>query len=184
MKSPKRVLVVALSSVALLAAIPAAGQAATRQHVREYERAYHAVAQKFGHRTPGRDIVRWGSRSHGRATDRQVTASLAVLHRMLAPPPLAPAPVAITTSTSVASSGYSSAPAVSSGGGGYGDVPGVPSGFASCVAMRESTNGAGSSNIYGIQGGGGGGSLAEQKQAFAQMYAARGTQPWAPYDGC
>jgi hypothetical protein len=50
--------------------------------------------------------------------------------------------------------------------------------------MRESTNGAGSSNIYGIQGGGGTGSIAEQKQAFAQMYAARGTEPWAPYDGC
>jgi hypothetical protein len=74
--------------------------------------------------------------------------------------------------------------AVVSSGGGYADVPGVPSSFAACVAMRESTNGAGSSNIYGIQGPGGQGSLAAQKQAFAQMYAARGTQPWAPYDGC
>ena len=75
-----------------------------------------------------------------------------------------------------------SAPAAS--GGGLSDVPGVPPSFASCVAMRESTNGAGSSNIYGIQGPGGQGSLAEQKQAFAQMYAQRGTEPWAPYDGC
>jgi hypothetical protein len=50
--------------------------------------------------------------------------------------------------------------------------------------MRESTNGAGSSNIYGILGSGGQGSIAEQKQAFAQMYAARGTEPWSPYDGC
>lgn len=50
--------------------------------------------------------------------------------------------------------------------------------------MRESTNGAGSSNIYGIEGSGGQGSIAEQKQAFAQMYADRGSQPWSPYDGC
>jgi hypothetical protein len=79
-------------------------------------------------------------------------------------------------SPSYHSSGY--------GGGGYSDVPGVPPGFASCVAQRESTNGAGSSNIYGIQGPGGQGSLAEQKQAFSQMYASRGSQPWSPYDGC
>lgn len=85
-------------------------------------------------------------------------------------------------STTPASS-YQPTTVVSSGGG-YSDVPGVPQSFAACVAMRESTNGAGSPNIYGIEGPGGQGSLAEQKQAFAQMYAARGTEPWAPYDGC
>jgi hypothetical protein len=89
--------------------------------------------------------------------------------------------------SSTASSSYHStysSTSYSSGGGGYADVPGVPASFAACVAMRESTNGAGSSNIYGIQGGGGNGSLAEQKAAFAQMYAASGTAPWSPYDGC
>jgi hypothetical protein len=64
------------------------------------------------------------------------------------------------------------------------DVPGVPASFAACVALRESTDGAGSSNIYGILGPGGQGTLAQQKEAFSQMYAARGAEPWAPYDGC
>jgi hypothetical protein len=86
--------------------------------------------------------------------------------------------------TPVASSGGYQPTYTSSSGGGYSDVPGVPSSFAACVALRESTNGAGSSNIYGIQGPGGQGSLAEQKQAFAQMYHDRGSQPWSPYDGC
>lgn len=86
---------------------------------------------------------------------------------------------------SSSTSSVSAAPAVvSSSSSSLADVPGVPSGFASCVAMRESSNGAGSSNIYGIEGAGGQGSLASQKAAFAQMYGARGTEPWAQYDGC
>lgn len=89
-----------------------------------------------------------------------------------------------SATASAASSSPSTSTSYSSSGGGYSDVPGVPSSFAACVALRESTNGAGSSNIYGIQGPGGQGSLAEQKAAFAQMYAARGTEPWHPYDGC
>ena len=64
------------------------------------------------------------------------------------------------------------------------DVPGVPPAFAACVAFRESTDGQLSSNIYGIVGPGGQGTLAQQKEAFSQMYAARGTEPWAQYDGC
>lgn len=86
-------------------------------------------------------------------------------------------------SSSSSTSAVASTASVSSSSS-YSDVPGVPSSFAACVAERESSNGAGSSNIYGIQGGGGDGSLASQKEAFAQMYADRGTEPWAPYDGC
>ena len=89
---------------------------------------------------------------------------------------------ATTTSTSV-----SSTPAVSSGGG-YGDVPGVPSSFAACVAYRESSNGAGSSNIYGITPGSGqsigSGSIADQKAAFAHLYATAGPGAWSQWDGC
>jgi hypothetical protein len=92
------------------------------------------------------------------------------------------APLASASSASHHSS-YSST-SYSSSGGGYSNVPGVPASFAACVAMRESTNGAGSSNIYGIQGPGGQGSLASQKAAFSQMYHDRGSQPWSPYDGC
>lgn len=91
---------------------------------------------------------------------------------------------------SVSSSGgvsaVSSAPVSSSSS--YSDVPGVPSSFAACVAERESSNGAGSSNIYGILpssgSSAGSGSIAEQKAGFAQLYAEHGTAPWAPYDGC
>jgi hypothetical protein len=98
------------------------------------------------------------------------------------PAPVQTAPVPYTTSstptTTTATTSYSSS-------GGYSDIPGVPASFAACVAMRESSNGAGSSNIYGILAvPGGNGTLAEQKAAFSQLYAQYGTAPWAPYDGC
>ena len=67
------------------------------------------------------------------------------------------------------------------------DVPGVPPAFAACVALRESTDGAGSSDIYGILEMNGyypGMPLAAQKALFASMYAAQGPGPWAPWDGC
>ena len=71
----------------------------------------------------------------------------------------------------------------------------APSGsFKACVEFRESTNGAGSSNLYGIlnstwsslgrSGSAYTASPAEQSAAFDQLYAKDGTSPWAPYDGC
>lgn len=67
-------------------------------------------------------------------------------------------------------------------------------GFKACVEFRESTNGRGSSNLYGILNStwsslGRGGSAytaspAEQSAAFDQLYAKDGASPWAPYDGC
>lgn len=71
------------------------------------------------------------------------------------------------------------------------DVPGVPSGFAACVAERESSDGANQAyngGVYGIITASGinvnGQSLSAQKAAFSQLYAEDGTQPWAPSDGC
>jgi murein DD-endopeptidase MepM/ murein hydrolase activator NlpD len=85
------------------------------------------------------------------------------------------------------STSYTPAPVASSSGG-LDDVPGVPSGFAACVAFRESTDGELSSNVYGIIPASGydgyGASLAQQKSDFAALYAADGTAPWAPSDGC
>lgn len=56
------------------------------------------------------------------------------------------------------------------------------------MAFRESTNGQGSSNIYGIIPASGvnviGASLGTQKAAFAKLYAQYGTSPWTPSDGC
>jgi LysM repeat protein len=67
-------------------------------------------------------------------------------------------------------------------------------GFQSCVAWRESTDGAGSSNIYGIlnstwsslglPGSAYTASRAQQDAAFQELYARDGAAPWAPYDGC
>lgn len=67
-------------------------------------------------------------------------------------------------------------------------------GFKACVEMRESTDGRGSSNLYGIlnstwaslgrSGSAYSASPAEQSAAFDQLYAKDGSSPWAPYDGC
>jgi LysM repeat protein len=71
---------------------------------------------------------------------------------------------------------------------------GASGSFQSCVAFRESTNGAGSSNIYGIlnstwsslglPGSAYTASRAQQDAAFQELYAKDGASPWAPYDGC
>jgi LysM repeat protein len=71
----------------------------------------------------------------------------------------------------------------------------APSGsYKACVEFRESTNGQGSSNLYGIlnstwsslglPGSAYTASPAEQSAAFDQLYAKDGRQPWSPYDGC
>jgi hypothetical protein len=170
------------ASLALAVAVPGVAQAQlSHEQTTAYGRAYVHAVKVFGPKAAGCKLIGPQATCSGPATDGRILASTDVLHRMFAPRPVyRPAPTHYSSST------QNSYHATSYGGGGsgYGDVPGVPSGFASCVAMRESTNGAGSSNIYGIEGPGGQGSLAEQKQAFAQMYADRGSQPWAPYDGC
>jgi hypothetical protein len=70
------------------------------------------------------------------------------------------------------------------------------SSFEHCVAWRESGDNptASSSGLFGIlpatwaslglPGTAGQASVAEQKAAFARLYAAYGTQPWSSYDGC
>ena len=77
----------------------------------------------------------------------------------------------------------------------------APGSFQSCVIARESggnaqvMNGSGHYGLYQFSyaawtGAGGAAadfghaSVAEQNQVFAQAYAAFGTSPWAPYDGC
>jgi hypothetical protein len=91
-----------------------------------------------------------------------------------------------STGTSSASTGT---PATSAGGS-------APSSFQQCVAWRESGNNptASSAGLYGIlpstwaslgySGTAGAASVAQQNQAFQQLYAQDGTAPWAPYDGC
>lgn len=103
----------------------------------------------------------------------------------------APAPTYNTSpsSTSYTPSTPTPAPTHSSvTGGGQFSVPGMPQSLANCIAFRESTNGELSSNIFGIIPASGynvsGDSVAQQEQVAGQLYAADGTQPWAPSDGC
>ena len=98
-----------------------------------------------------------------------------------------------STGTSSESSGTSSA---STGTSAASSSTGASGSFQQCVAWRESGNNptASSSGLYGIlpstwaslgySGTAGSASVAQQNQAFQQLYAQDGTSPWAPYDGC
>ena len=102
-----------------------------------------------------------------------------------------------STGTSSESSGTSSASTgTSTGTSSASSSTGAPGSFQQCVAWRESGNNptASSSGLYGIlpstwaslgySGTAGSASVAQQNQAFQQLYAQDGTSPWAPYDGC
>lgn len=183
MLSPTRALV-ALVAASLVLATPAAGSAAPRTSVsgvlancqrtftlpmfdRAARTAYH------GTRTPPRGsyAVLWRLARCQRPPSSEARARaawsryLAAWHLRRHPPQ----------------------PQAYAASGDYGDVPGVPYSFASCVAWRESTDGAGSPDIYGILPMNGyypGMSVPAQKTLFSAMYARDGVQPWAPYDGC
>jgi hypothetical protein len=109
-----------------------------------------------------------------------------------------------STGTSSASTGYSASAGTSASTGTPSASTGTssastgssPSSFQQCVSWRESGNNptASSSGLYGIlpstwaslgySGTAGSASVAQQNQAFQQLYAQDGTSPWAPYDGC
>jgi len=109
-----------------------------------------------------------------------------------------------STGTSSASTGYSASAGTSASTGTSSASTGTssastgssPSSFQQCVSWRESGNNptASSSGLYGIlpstwaslgySGTAGSASVAQQTQAFQQLYAQDGTSPWAPYDGC
>jgi hypothetical protein len=104
-----------------------------------------------------------------------------------------PAPSQTTTYTPSTTTYHATPVAAGSLGDGSGldDVPGVPSGFAACVAYRESTDGtdaAYNGGVYGIITASGvdvnGQSVSAQKAAFSRLYAEYGSAPWAPSDGC
>jgi LysM repeat protein len=107
--------------------------------------------------------------------------------------PSASSSTAASSGTSSESSGTSS---VSSGTSATSAGGSATSSFQQCVAWRESGNNptASSAGLYGIlpstwaslglSGTAGSASVAQQTQAFQQLYAQDGTSPWAPYDGC
>lgn len=176
------------ASFALAVVVPASATAQlSHSQTTAYGKAYAHVVHVYGYQAAGCRLIGPRRTCHSPATDAAILRSTDTLRRMLAPRPVyRPAPTHYATTVQSYHTAGSSIRSSQTGyiSGSLSDVPGVPSSFAACVAMRESTNGAGSSNIYGIEGPGGQGSLASQKQAFSQMYAQRGAEPWAPYDGC
>ena len=127
---------------------------------------------------------------HLRIPSAKAALRLATAYRPPAPvvsqPSAATGPVTTDASSSGSSSAGSSAPAGS---------------FQQCVISRESGGNAqvmNSTGHYGLyqfdystwvaNGGSaasfGNASVAEQNQVFSNAYAASGTAPWAPYDGC
>jgi len=119
----------------------------------------------------------------------------AALQAIPAPPP----PLRHEAATARQSAG--SYRTVSSGGYSGNVSAGSYSGYQACVVERESggqsqvMNASGHYGLYQFDAGtwaSGGGSaadfghasVAEQNRVFAAVYAARGTQPWSPSDGC
>ena len=84
---PKRTMVAATAAAAL--ALPAAATAAVPSStVHRYQADYQAVAQKFGTRAPGRNIISHGLTGGLRASGADVLRSIRVLERMLHPAPV------------------------------------------------------------------------------------------------
>jgi hypothetical protein len=97
----KRLILAAGLTLAVPSAAAANAKPVTPRHARQYAQLYHHVAVKFGHRAPGRNIVRWGFASGQRVTDARVLTSIGVFERMLAPPPPVAQPVASSAAGSV-----------------------------------------------------------------------------------
>ena len=122
-----------LATAMLISLTPglAAAKPPTAAHARAYEHTYHRVSQTFGHRVPGRNIVRDGLAARRPATDAETVSSLHVLQRMLAP-------AAAPTTTAAAALGA----APSAGGAG------VPA----CASESGSNYSTGAGNTNGSSG--------------------------------
>jgi hypothetical protein len=159
-----------------------AGQhSSTGQH---YNTAWEAV---YDHRQSAVQHPKPTAHPHAHAARTHTSASNTSKH--------APARHHRVTPVQAPTSTHSASASASSSGSGYnssalGDVPGVPTSFATCVAYRESTNNtnpAAHGNAYGIIPASGynvsGDSIAQQKLVFKQIYDTAGPRAWAA-DGC
>jgi hypothetical protein len=164
------------ASLALVVFIPATAVAKepTARHRGVYEYLYRHTSKKFGHRAPGRNILRDGLHSRS-ANDADVVRSIGVLERMLAPAPTVSQTTATSTGTTVASSGSPlpsctwqpesggnpSAVNPTSGAGGYYQI--MPSTWAA----------------YGGTGAPQDAPLSEQTAIAQKIYASAGPGAWA-----
>jgi hypothetical protein len=198
---PKRIIVAATSMAAL--ALPAAATAAVPSSAaHRYEADYHAVAQKFGSRAPGRNIITQGLASGQRAGASDVLRSIGVLERMLHPAPVvqasvpaptstaapAPAPAPAPASTSSSSSSTQPPATQSTGGSGYA----IPGYIVQCEsggnwhAVNPSSGAGGAYQImpstwqaYGGTGSPQDASPAEQSAIASKIWSSAGPGAWS-----
>lgn len=151
----------------------AVAKESTARHRGVYEYLYRHTSQKFGHRAPGRNIVRDGLPRRS-ANDADVVRSIAVLERMLVPPPTVSEASPTTTGASVVSSssplpactwqpesgGNPSAVNPSSGAGGYYQI--MPSTWAA----------------YGGTGAPQNAPMSEQTAIAQKIYHSQGPSAW------
>lgn len=134
---------------AVAVAVPAGvaeAKPASPAHARAYERAYHQVARKLGHRAPGRDIIKKGVGSGRRASDAETLSSLTVLQNMLAPS-------AGSVSTSNPATAAGAVPATAAGATPATSSPSAGGGSVPACASESGTNySTGSDNTNGSSG--------------------------------
>lgn len=186
----KRVVLAASLGLALVLPAVAIAHPPTPQHVRAYERAYHADQRIEGRTAPGRNIIRDGLASGRAVTDADVMASLAVLQRAIAPPP-APAPVPVAVTAAPVAAPVAAAPAsyaASYSGGSSGALPSctwVPESGGNWSAYNASSGAGGRYQIlpstwqaYGGTGSPQTASPAEQTTVAQRVYAGQGPSAW------
>jgi soluble lytic murein transglycosylase-like protein len=186
-----------LAAGAMLAvSVPAVADAksVTPRHARQYARLYHQVAAKLGRRAPGRNIVRWGTRSHA-VTDAQVVNSIGVLERMLAPTPAVTAAagavgsVTQVSDVSPAAAGAGSTPAVASAASTGSPLPACtwqPESGGNPSAVNASSGAGGYYQImpstwaaYGGSGAPQTASMSEQTAVAQRIYQSQGPSAWS-----
>ena len=141
-----------------------------------------------------RQLALWAAEAEARAAAAQLAA--APVRDVTSPAASTPRTPSYSTSAPRTPSYSTSAPAVTTGATYTGG-----SGIQQCIIARESGGNSqvmNSSSHYGLyqfdagtwaSGGGnpadfGHASVTEQNRVFASVYAARGSSPWSPSDGC
>lgn len=160
--------------------LPTVAQAkpVTPRHAGVYNYLRRHVVHHHGARAAGRDILRDGRSDHRAVTDADVMSSIGVFERTLYPPPAPVAPAPVAYSSSPASS---TAPtSVSSSGGCGGNTPyegggqcwAIPYNIVSCESGGQNvpnSQGSGANGYYQLMSGGTG-TRAEQDAAAAALW--------------
>ncbi len=184
-----RIMIAATATAAL--ALPVAATAAVPSSTaHRYQADYHAVAQKFGTRAPGRNIIDSGLAGGRRASTSDVLRSIGLLEGMLHPAPVAQAPQPSTAATAAPAPAHTAASSSTPTGasGGYS----IPSSVVMCEsggnwhAVNPSSGAGGAYQImpstwqaYGGTGLPQNASPAQQSAIAAKIWASAGPSAWS-----